>query len=47
MIQIQGPIAGTFYTVAYEPGWSEYWLCYISTCVGKICVFVDWMYVKL
>ena len=27
-------VAGTFYLITYEEGWSEYWMCYTSTAAG-------------
>lgn len=32
---LEGPVAGTFYTVTYEEGWSQYNFCIIGSCAGK------------
>jgi len=31
---LEGPVAGTFYTVTYEEGWSQYYFCYAGSCAG-------------
>ena len=32
--ELEGPVSGTYFTVTYEPGWTEYFSCYISRCTG-------------
>jgi len=31
---LEGPIAGNFYRVKYSQGWTEYYICYLSKCIG-------------
>jgi len=37
---LEGPVAGTYYTVTYEPGWAEYWICYASAIIGNPIPFL-------
>jgi len=37
---LEGPVAGTFYTLGYEPGWTEYWLCYAAAKIGQPIPFL-------
>jgi len=32
---LEGPVAGNFYRVKYSKGWTEYYICYLSKCIGS------------
>jgi len=37
---LEGPVAGNFYRVSYQEGWSEYYLCLAKQCTGRSLLLI-------
>jgi len=37
---LEGPVAGNFYRVSYEKGWSEFYLCLAKRCTGRSLLLI-------